>query len=62
MRFLDEVYLEHPYYGSRKMRAVLQREGYEINRKRVQRLMRLIGIEAIYPLSVTLILLVFRNR
>ena len=55
MRLLDEIYLEHPYYGSRKMRAVLQREGYEINRKRVQRLMKLIGIEAIYPKKRTTI-------
>jgi len=55
MRLLDEIYLEHPYYGSRKMTAVLRRDGYEINRKRVQRLMRLINIEAIYPKKRTTI-------
>ena len=55
MRLLDEIYLDHPYYGSRKMTAILQRQGYLINRKRVQRLMRLIGIEAIYPQKRTTI-------
>jgi putative transposase len=55
MRLLDETYLEYPYYGSRKMTAVLRRYGYEINRKRVQRLMKLINIEAIYPKKRTTI-------
>lgn len=55
MRILDEIYLDHPYYGSRKMTAILQRQGYLVNRKRVQRLMRLIGIEAIYPQKRTTI-------
>jgi len=49
MRIIDELYLEHPYYGSRRMTAVLQQRGHEINRKRVQRLMRMMGLEAIYP-------------
>ena len=55
MRLLDEIYLDHPYYGSRKMTAVLKRDGYEINRKRVQRLMKVINIEAIYPKKRTTI-------
>ena len=49
MRLIDEEYTKTPFYGSRKIAAVLRRKGYEVNRKRVQRLMRLMGIEAIYP-------------
>jgi putative transposase len=48
MRRLDELYLASPFYGSRRMAAVLRREGWSANRKRVQRLMRLIGLQAIY--------------
>jgi putative transposase len=46
---IDELYTEHPVYGSRKMTAQLQREGMEINRKAVQRHMREMGIQAIFP-------------
>ena len=49
MRLIDEEYTKAPFYGSRKIAAVLKRQGYEVNRKRVQRLMRSMGIEAIYP-------------
>ena len=49
MHLIDEQYTKTPFYGSRRMREALRRKGYEINRKRVQRLMRLMGIEAIYP-------------
>jgi putative transposase len=49
MRLIDEQYLQHPCWGSRSMRNHLRRLGYKINRKRVQRLMRLMGLEAIYP-------------
>ena len=49
MRLLDEQYLRTPFYGSRRMAQWLSREGYEVNRKRVQRLMRIMGIEALYP-------------
>lgn len=49
MRRIDEQYLKTPYYGSRRIVAVLRRQGLVINRKHVQRLMRLMGIEAIYP-------------
>ena len=45
MRRLDEQYLATPFYGARRMVAVLRREGWVVNRKR---LMQLIGIEAIY--------------
>jgi putative transposase len=49
MRLIDEQYLKTPCWGSRSMRNCLRRRGYKINRKRVQRLMRLMGLEAIYP-------------
>jgi len=49
MRLIDKQYLKTPVYGSRSMRNYLRRLGYNINRKRVQRLMRLMGLEAIYP-------------
>jgi putative transposase len=49
MRRIDEQYLRTPFYGSRRMTAWLQREGEEVNRKRVRRLMRRMGLEAIYP-------------
>ncbi len=49
MRRIDELYTLHPFYGSRRMAAVLSKEGEAVNRKRVQRLMRLMGIEALYP-------------
>jgi len=48
MRRIDELYLKRPFYGSRRMTAQLIREGYQVNRKRVQRLTRLMGIETIY--------------
>ena len=49
MRLIDGQYTAQPVYGSRRMTVWLTREGYEVNRKRVQRLMRLMGLEAIYP-------------
>ena len=49
MRVIDEAYLAQPVFGSRQMLRWLRRQGYVINRKRVQRLMRLMGLEAIYP-------------
>ena len=49
MRRMDELYLASPFYGSRRMVAVLRRDGRIVNRKRVQRLMRVMGLEAIYP-------------
>jgi putative transposase len=49
MRLIDEQYLKTPTWGSRSMRNHLRRKGYKINRKRVQRLMRTMGLEAIYP-------------
>jgi len=49
MRFIDKEYTDHPFYGTRQMRNVLRRKGYKINRKRVQRLMRKMGIQSIAP-------------
>jgi putative transposase len=49
MRQIDRLYLEHPYYGSRRMEVVLRQQGLLINRKQVQRLMRLMGLEGMAP-------------
>ncbi len=49
MRLIDEQYMKTPSYGSRSMASFLRRSGYRVNRKRIQRLMRLMGLEAIYP-------------
>jgi putative transposase len=49
MRLIDEPYLRTPYYGTRRMVEWFRRQGRIVNRKRVQRLMQLMGIEAIYP-------------
>jgi len=49
MRRLDELYTAHPFLGYRKLTKLLQREGHGVNRKRVRRLMRLLGLQAIYP-------------
>ena len=48
MRRMDELYTASPFYGSRRMVAVLRCDGWTVNRKRVRRLMRLMGLEAIY--------------
>jgi putative transposase len=48
MRRLDEQYLLTPFYGARRMVAVLRGDGFIVNRKRIRRLMRVMGIEAIY--------------
>jgi putative transposase len=49
MRLIDEQYLKTPYYGNRSMARHFRRQGRPVNRKRIQRLMRLMGIEAVYP-------------
>ena len=49
MRRLDELHLDNPVYGSRRLTVLLEREGQMVNRKRVRRLLGLMGIEAIYP-------------
>ncbi len=49
MRRLDEQFLETPYYGSRQMVYHLKRQGYQVGRKRVRRLMAKMGLTVIYP-------------
>jgi putative transposase len=49
MNLIDGEHTAHPFYGSRRMMAWLRTKGHTVNRKRVQRLMQVVGIEAIYP-------------
>lgn len=49
MNRIDEVYTEQPYYGEPKITAQLKRDGMKINHKRVERLMRKMGLQAIFP-------------
>ena len=49
MRLLDEQYTRTPFYGRQGMTVWLQSQGYEVNPKRVARLMERMGIEALYP-------------
>ena len=49
MRLIDEEYTRHPFYGTRKMRDYLRRNGHQVNRKRIQRLMRKMGIKSVAP-------------
>jgi len=53
MRLIDEEYLRHPFLGSRKMQVWLAGQGHIVNRKRVQRLMRLMGLEGLNPRGST---------
>lgn len=48
MRRIDEQFLETPFFGSRQMTRWLRREGYTVSRKRVRRLMRLLGLQAVF--------------
>lgn len=49
MRIIDEIYTAWPYFGSRRIRVMLERRGYEVGRDRIRSLMRKMGIQAIYP-------------
>jgi putative transposase len=49
MRRIDEIHLKWPFYGSRKLCETLRNEGTVVNRKRMQRLMRLMGLESVAP-------------
>ncbi len=49
MRLIDEQYTRRPFYGSPRMTVWLQSQGHRVNEKRIARLMRLMGLEAIYP-------------
>ena len=49
MRLIDEIHLRLPFYGTRRMVDELETLGHDVNRKRVQRLMRVMGLQALYP-------------
>lgn len=49
MRKIDEIFTEHPYYGTRRMSQILKNDGYRIGRKGVRCYYIIMGIEAIYP-------------
>lgn len=55
MRLIDSEYMRHPFLGSRRITDYLQKCGYEVNRKRIQRLMQTMGLEAVYPKRKTTI-------
>ena len=46
---MDKIYLDFPIYGSRRMSRELKRRGFKIGRQRARTLMRILGVEAIYP-------------
>ncbi len=49
MRRIDEIHLQWPFYGSRRIRDELQARGHPVNRKQVRRLMRQMDLRALYP-------------
>lgn len=49
MRLIDEEFTRHPFYGTRRMQVYLEQLGHIVNRKKLQRLYRFMGIETIYP-------------
>ena len=49
MRLIDEIHLQYPFYGSRRIRDELEDRGRQVSRKRVQRLMLQMGLQALYP-------------
>ena len=53
MRLIDQIHLNYPFYGSRRIRDWFEDHGMKVNRKCIQRLMRLMGIEALYPKKKT---------
>jgi putative transposase len=48
MKLIDRQYLDTPFFGSRRMAAWLRKRGYRVNRKRIRRLMQVMGLRAIY--------------
>jgi putative transposase len=53
MALIEEEYSRHPFYGTRKMRDYLLRKSFHVNRKRIQRLMRIMGIQSVAPKPYT---------
>jgi putative transposase len=49
LKAIDRIFTDFPFFGARKIRAYLRQQGYEVSRKRVRRLMRILGLESIYP-------------
>ena len=49
MKLIDRCHTELPFYGSRRIKGWLKDEGFTVNRKRIQRLMRTMGVVAVYP-------------
>lgn len=49
MKLIDELYTEHPSLGSPKVTKLLRNMGHEVNHKRIERLMRVMGLAAVYP-------------
>ena len=49
MRLIDVIYTEHPFLGSLKITDLLRKDGHEVNHKRIERLMRVQGLAAVYP-------------
>lgn len=49
MNLIDQIYTRYPFFGSRQMCLFLRSQGYPVNRKRIQRLMQIMALEAIYP-------------
>jgi putative transposase len=49
MQLIDRCHLKHPFYGSRRIRYWLEDQGHKVNRKRIQRLMRTMGLATLYP-------------
>ena len=49
MRLIDEIHLQYPFFGSRRIRDELEDRGHRVSRKRIQRLMRRMGLQALYP-------------
>src|SRR3972149_4636227 len=48
MRLIDAIYTKHPFLGSPKITDLLRKDGHEVNHKRIERLMRVLGLEAVY--------------
>lgn len=49
MKLIDEEYTRHPFYGTRRITKYLRKQGYKVNRKRTQKLMRIMGLEGMAP-------------
>ena len=49
LRAMDEIFTEHPYYGTRRMKHVLRQKGYKLGRKKIRRYYQILGLEALYP-------------